>query len=114
MKIAILGASEPHLPLYLKARDMGLETYCIAWAEGAFCRDYADHFFDISITEKEKIADLCAKEKIDGIVSNALELAVPTMAYVADKCGLNGISYQAALRAVSKKEMRKRIEQTAV
>ena len=111
-KLAILGASEPHLPLYLKAREMGLETYCIAWAEGAYCKDFADHFFDISIIEKERIAELCLAEKIDGIVANALEPAVPTVAYVAGKCGFNGISYEAALRAVNKKLMRQRIALT--
>ena len=112
MKLAILGASMPHLPLYLKAKEMGLKTYCIAWAEGAFCRDYADHFCDISITEKEKIAELCLKEGISGIVSNALEPAVPTAAYVSEKCGFNGISYSAALRAVNKKAMRERVQET--
>ena len=105
-KIAILGASKPHLPLYLKAREMGLETHCIAWAEGAYCRDFADCFHDISITDKEAIAELCTREGIDGVVSNALEPAVPTMAYLHDTCGLNGISSQAASRCTDKKLMR--------
>ncbi len=109
-KIAILGASRPHLPLYLKAREMGLETYCIAWAEGAYCRDYADHFVNLSITDKERIAEFCLAEKIDGIISNAIEPAVPTMAFVAEKCGFNGISPEAAARATDKKAMRLRID----
>jgi hypothetical protein len=58
-KIAILGASKPHLPLYLRAKEMGLEVHCVAWAEGAYCRDYADFFHDISITDKEAVARLC-------------------------------------------------------
>ena len=57
-KIAILGASEPHLPLFLKAKEMGLETYCFAWNQGAYCKDYADHYYDISITDKEQIAQV--------------------------------------------------------
>ena len=114
LKLAILGASRPHLPLYLKAHEMGLETYCIAWEKGAFCKDYADHFHDISIVEKEQIADLCRKEGINGIVANALEPAVPTVAYVAQECGFNGISYKAALQAVNKKEMRTCISRTGV
>ena len=105
-KIAILGASRPHLPLFLKAKEMGLETHCIAWAEGAFCRDYADCFHDISITDKEAIAELCRKEHIDAIISNALEPAVPVMAYVHEVCGLNGISVETALRCTNKKLMR--------
>lgn len=109
MKIAILGASEPHLPLYLKAKEMGLETYCIAWKENAYCKDYADHFCDISITDKEVITQICINEHINGIISNALEIAVPTMAYVCEKCGYNGISFDAALCATNKKMMRTRI-----
>lgn len=110
-KIAILGASKPHLPLYLKAKEMGLETHCIAWAEGAYCRDYADFFHDISITDKEAVAELCVRCGIDGIVSNALEPAVPTMAYVHDKYGLNGISSLTAMRCTDKKLMRQCIKE---
>ena len=105
-KIAILGASKPHLPLYLKAKEMGLQTHCIAWAEGAYCRDFADRFHDISITDKETIAKLIIEEGIDGVVSNALEPAVPTMAYLHEVCGLNGISSDTAARCTDKKLMR--------
>lgn len=110
-KLAILGASRPHLQLYMKAREMGLETHCIAWAEGAYCKDFADFFHDISITDKEAVAELCAEYGIDGIVSNALEPAVPTMAYVHDKCGLNGISSLTAIRCTDKKLMRQCIKE---
>lgn len=111
-KIAILGASEPHLPLYLKAREMGLETYCVAWSKGAFCRDYADHFCDISIVEFPAVAEMCKKEKIDGVVANAIELAVPTLAYLHDHCGYNGNSMLTAIWATNKTEMRKRVQIT--
>lgn len=109
MKLAILGASKPHLPLYLKAKEMGIETYCIAWAKGAYCKDYADHFCNISITDKEAIAELCKAESIDGIISNAIEIAVPTMAYVSEACGYNGNSYASACCAVNKRKMREAV-----
>lgn len=108
-KIAILGASEPHLPLFLKAKEMGLETYCFAWDEGAYCKDYADHYYDISIIEKEQITQICRKEQINGIISNALEIAVPTVAYVSEVLGLNGIPYSAALDARNKFQMREKV-----
>ena len=113
-KIAILGASKPHLKLYTKAKDMGLETYCFAWAEGAFCKNYADHYFDVSIIDKEKIAEICRKEKINGIVSNALEPAVPTVAYVSEQLHLNGLTYKTALRARNKLLMRQAIKDANV
>ena len=108
-KIAILGASEPHLPLFLKAKEMGLETYCFAWNQGAYCKDYADHYYDISITDKEQIAQVCQKEQINGIISNALEIAVPTVAYVSNLLGLNGIHYNVALDARNKFQMREKV-----
>lgn len=108
-KIAILGASEPHLPLFLKAKEMGLEIYCFAWNQGAYCRDYADHYYDISIVEKEQIAQICNKEHINGIISNALEIAVPTTAYVSEILKLNGIPYSVALDARNKFQMRGKV-----
>lgn len=42
---------------------MGLETYCFAWSQGAYCKNYADHYYDISIVDKEQIAAICQKEK---------------------------------------------------
>ncbi len=111
-KLAILGASEPHLPLYQKAREMGLETYCVAWSQGAYCKDYADHFCDISIVDAPAVAEMCRQEGIDGVVANALELAVPTLAYLHDNCGYNGNSMQTALWTTNKSLMRKRVKET--
>lgn len=108
-KIAILGASEPHLPLFLKAKEMELETYCFAWNQGAYCKDFADHYYDISIIDKERIAQVCQKEQINGIISNALEIAVPTVAYVSELLGLNGIPYTVALDARNKFQMREKV-----
>ena len=88
---------------------MGIETYCVAWDKGAVCKQYADHFRDISIVDKEKVAEFCIRERIDGIVSNALELAVPTLAYVHDHCGLNGNTELTALQTRNKKAMRQRV-----
>jgi len=111
MKLAILGASKPHLKLFLKAKEMGIETYCVAWDKDAYCKNFADHFCDISIIDKEAVADMCIKEKIDGIISNALEIAVPTIAYVSEKCGLNGISQASSEKARNKYKMRRCIQE---
>ena len=89
-KIAIIGANYLQLPLVLKAQEMGLEVHCFAWEEGAVCKGRADYFYPISIIEKELILDKCIKIGIDGVVSIASDLAVPTVNYVAEQLGLNG------------------------
>ena len=56
-KIAIIGASYLQLPLVNKAKSMGIEVHCFAWEEGAVCKEYADYFYPISVTEKEQILE---------------------------------------------------------
>ena len=43
-KIAIIGASYLQLPLVRRAKEMGVETICFAWEEGAVCKDFCDRF----------------------------------------------------------------------
>lgn len=89
-RLAVIGASYLQLPLVLKAREMGLETVCFAWEDGAVCRDYADAFYPISVVDKEAILQVCRELKIDGITSIASDVAVPTVNYVASMMGLTG------------------------
>lgn len=105
-KIAIIGASYLQRPLVEKAKEMGLYTLCFAWKDGAVCADIADEFFDISIVEKELILNICKEKQINGICTIASDVAAPTVAYVANKMGLVGNDYYAAVRANNKFQMR--------
>lgn len=87
-KIAIIGASYLQLPIVKKAKEMGIETICFAWEEGAVCKDVADKFFPISIVDKEAIFKVCQEIGIDGITTIASDTAVITVNYVASRLGL--------------------------
>ena len=89
-----------------KAKELGLNTLCFAWKEGAVCKNVADEFFPISIVEKEQIFDVCREKGIDGICTIASDVAAPTVAYVAEKMGLVGNPYEVAVRANNKFLMR--------
>ena len=105
-KLAIIGASYLQEPLVRKAKEMGLEVHCFAWEEGAVCKDIADYFYPISIVEKEQILKKCQEIGIDGITTIASDVAAPTVAYIANKMGLIGNDYDAAVRANNKYLMR--------
>ena len=107
-KLAIIGASYLQKPLVLKAREMGIETHVFAWEEGAVCKEIADHFYPISILEKELILQKCTEIGIDGITSIASDAAVPTVCFVAEKMGLISNRFGDSLVATNKYEMRKR------
>lgn len=104
--LAIIGASYLQRPLVEKAKAMGLRTICFAWEEGAVCKDLVDMFYPISIVEKDQILAVCINERIDGICTIASDVAAPTVAFVAEKMGLVGNSYEASLRANNKWLMR--------
>ena len=92
-KLAIIGAAKGQLPLCLKAKEMGLQTICFAWEQGAICREYVDKFYPISIFDKDKILEICIKEKIDGIISNASDILSEIVAYISERMNLIGNSY---------------------
>lgn len=104
--IAIIGASYLQRPLVEKANQMGLRTICFAWSKGAVCREICDTFYDISIVEKEQILEICKQEQVDAICTIASDVAAPTVAYVAEKMGLVGNSYECSVRANNKFLMR--------
>ena len=89
-KIAIIGASYLQMPLVKKAREMGVESICFAWEDGAVCKEVCDHFYPVSIVDKEEILRICRDIKIDGITTIASDVAVRTVNYVAEKMGLIG------------------------
>ena len=87
-KLAIIGGSYLQLPIVKKAKDMGIETHCFSWRDGAVCADVADFFYPISIIEKEEILKKCQEIGIDGITTIASDTAVVTVNYVASRMGL--------------------------
>ena len=87
-KLAIIGGSYLQLPIVKKAKEMGIETYCFSWRDGAVCADVADYFYPISIIEKEEILKKCQEIGIDGITTIASDTAVVTVNYVASRMGL--------------------------
>lgn len=87
-KLAIIGASYLQLPLVKKAKEMGIETICFAWEEGAVCKGISDYFYPISIIDKEEILNKCQEIGIDGITTIASDTAVVTVNYVAARMGL--------------------------
>lgn len=105
-KLAIIGASYLQRPLVEKAKEMGLYTICFAWAEGAVCKDLVDEFYPISIVDKDEILKVCQEKQTDGICTIASDVAAPTVAYVAEKMGLVGNTYQASIIANNKYAMR--------
>lgn len=110
-KLAIIGASYLQEPLIQKAKSMGIETHVFAWAANDVGEKSADHFYPISIVEKEAILETCREIGIDGICSIASDLAMVTVNYVAEALGLTGNSVKATAKSTNKHLMRLAFEE---
>lgn len=109
LKLAIIGLAEGQRQLCEKAQEMPeVETFGIAWEQGAVCKDLVDHFIPISVVERDKIVDFCKKEGINGVVTNASEITTLTSSYVAEQLGLIGTPYQTIINIQDKEFVRER------
>lgn len=106
-KLVIIGANDFQNQLIIKAKEKGMETFVFAWKDGAIGEKTADHFFPISIIEKETILKECTKIKPDGVISIASDLASITVNYIAEKMGLTGNGIKSSQVATDKYLMRK-------
>lgn len=110
MKVAILGASYLQEPLLLRAKEMGIETHCFAWAQDAEYQEIADYFYPISIRDMESVLEICEQVQIDGITSIASDTAIPTVSYVAARMGLVANSIASSLLCTDKGRMRNKLK----
>ncbi|MCE2495393.1 MAG: ATP-grasp domain-containing protein [Flavobacteriales bacterium] len=110
MKVAILGASYLQRPLVERAKELGHTTSVFAWREGSVVDDIADHYYPVSILDKEEILRICREMEIDGIVTIATDIAMMSVNYVAAELGLIGNSVASTLISTDKFEMRKALQ----
>lgn len=109
--VAIIGASYLQLPLIRKAKEMGYITHVFAWAANDVGEKEADHFYPISIVEKEKILEVCRQIGICSISSISSDLAIITVNYVAQHMGLVSNDLECTARSTNKHLMRNCFEQ---
>lgn len=105
-KIVIIGANDFQKPLIQKAKTMGYEPHVFAWREGATGAEDADFFYEISITEKDQILNICRKIQPDAVATIGSDLANITVQYLAEKLGLPGNSRECIKNSTNKASMR--------
>ena len=106
----ILGASVLQLPAILKAKEFGLQVIAVDIDPNAIGFKYADMSLLISTIDTQKVVHAAIKNKINGIMTLATDLPVRTVAAVARRLNLVGISEDTALLATDKAMMRNRFK----
>lgn len=105
----ILGASLLQLPAILKAKELGYTVISVDMDPHAIGFKHADIIEQISTIDIEGVISTAEKHQIDAIMTLATDYPVRTVAAVAKKFNLIGISEQSALWATDKGQMRDRL-----
>ena len=108
VKLAVMGAGKWQLPIYLKAKEMGIETHGFAYEEGALAKEHASFFYPITLTDKERILEKCKEIGINGVMSCASDFATEISCWVAEQLGLNTNSYQTVVNIHDKAWVREK------
>lgn len=104
----ILGASILQLPAIKKAKKMGLNVIVVDMNPNAigFKEDGITPLI-ISTTDTPAVVRAAKEHHIDGIMTLASDVPMPTVAAVCEELGLAGVSSRTAINATNKAEMRK-------
>ena len=105
--VVIIGASYLQMPLIEKAKELGYTTHVFAWECGDVGESAADHFYPISIIEKDAITEACRKIKPAAVCTISTDLGAVTVNYVANALGLPANPPESMIPASNKYEMRK-------
>jgi carbamoyl-phosphate synthase large subunit len=107
--IQIVGGGENQLPLVVLAKKLGLKVLVTDMYENPPCKGLADIFVQVDTTDMEGNLEVAVEHQIDAIMTDQTDVAVPTVAYVSETLGLQGIGYESSLRFTNKYTMRKHL-----
>lgn len=113
-KIMILGAGQYQMPIINRAKELGLYTIVISPKGDYPGFDAADKSYYVDVKDMDTILEIAREEGIAGITTDQTDIPVRTQAYVSEKLGLPGISYESARIFTDKSLMRERCEELGI
>lgn len=115
--ILILGAGLMQKPAILSAKELGYKTVVIDADDKAVSIPYAHEFVKVDLKDREGIYNLAKKlkeeENLAGIFTAGTDFSA-SVSYAAEKLGLPSHSFDAALNASIKTQMRSAFEKNKV
>lgn len=113
-KLMILGAGRGQVPIIKLARAMGHEAIVVSIRGNYPGISLADKHLEIDVRDKESVLAAAESEGIDGVIADQIDIAVPSVAFVAETLGLPGIGYERSLRFTDKYMMRLECERLGI
>ena len=110
-KLMVLGAGSGQIDIIQKAQARGIHVIAVSPYGDYPGLKIADTTYDLDVRDEESILEVARQEKIDGVITDQTDMAMRTVAYVAEHMGLPGIGYECASLFTDKYAMRRRSEE---
>ncbi|MDG5800315.1 ATP-grasp domain-containing protein [Marinilabiliaceae bacterium ANBcel2] len=106
-RILLLGGAYAQIPMIEEAKKQGFYTITCDYLPNNPGHKIADEYHNVSTTDYNKILQLAVKVKPDLIIAYASDPAAPIAAYVSEKLGLAGNSFESVKLLAEKDLFRK-------
>lgn len=113
-KLLVIGASILQLPIIKKAKELGHYVAVADYNPNAVGIEYADKFFNASTIDEVAICKVAEQFQPEAIITIATDMPMRAIAKATSQQGLVGISYETAIRATDKGEMRQAFKENNV
>lgn len=104
LKILFLGGAYSQIPIIQEAKNRGYYIITCDYLPNNPGHKFADEYHDVSTTDIKGVLLLAQKVNADLIIGYASDPAAPVVAYVSEKLGLPGNSYE-SVRILSEKDL---------
>ncbi len=105
-KIMVVAGGSWQCPIVKTAKEMGHHVLCSNLYEDSPAFEFADEGRVANVLDKEKNLEIAREYSPDAVLTEQTDIAVPTVAYIAEKLGLKGIGIEVASRFTNKYLMR--------
>lgn len=112
-KLLIIGAGDFQLPLVQKAAE-SCDVLLAAPVISAAFEPYITDRLIVDVRDEEAILAYAREQEIDGVITDQTDIAVRSVAYVAEKMGLPGIGIETGLLFTDKSRMRTRLAELGI
>jgi carbamoyl-phosphate synthase large subunit len=110
-KLHVVGGGVGQVTLVQKAKALGLRVLVTDMYDNPPCRALADEFEQINTTDRLQTLAASQRHDCNAIATDQTDVAVPTVAYVAQQRGWPGIGVDTALRFTNKRIMREALRE---
>ena len=111
--ILIIGAGDFQLPLVQRAAQR-YEVALAAPEIGAAFQPYLTHSLLTDVRNQSEILRFARELEVCGVITDQTDVAVRTVAYVAEQLGLPGIGYETSCLFTDKRLMREKMAQLGI